>query len=400
MPTIAYISAQFPLRSETFVYREVRELRRRGWDVICVTLNPPTDLPESADDLIDNRITVYRHKWFLDNDANVEYASNVKRGLATQWRVWADAVFPGERTSVSTRAKLGVQWRGGLLLASELRRRGVSHIHCHFAHAPTSVGMYAAMQLDIPFSFTGHANDLFQRRALLKRKLQRAKFVSCISEEHRKLYNSIHARPDVEYPIIRCGVDVNSFDAVSKNNTHAPRVITVCRLVEKKGVDTLIRAFNALNHPTAELLIAGDGPQRAELERIAGENVTGRITFLGAVSNERVRGLIQESDIFALPCRVDRNGDKDGIPVVLMEAMACSVPVIAGDLPAIRELVIDNQTGKVVDATRVEPTTEALRVLLQDKTLARSIGAAGRTRVIDEFSLSKNVDRLEHAMGR
>jgi colanic acid/amylovoran biosynthesis glycosyltransferase len=398
MPTIAYISAQFPLRSETFVYREVRELRRRGWGVVCVTLNPPVDIPEGAEDLIDKRITVYRDKWFLDNDANIEYAGRFKHSLVTQCRAFKDMILPGECTGLSTRAKFGAQWRGGLLLAAELRRRNVSHIHCHFAHAPASVGMYAAMQLNIPFSFTGHANDLFQRRALLKRKLQRAQFVSCISLEHRALYNTIYPRPDNEYPVIRCGVDIKQFTTANRVKSHAPQVLTVCRLVEKKGVDTLVHAFNQFNHPTAELLIAGDGPQRNALEAMVDSGLRGRVRFLGAISNDRVRELIQSCDVFALPCRVDRNGDKDGIPVVLIEAMACGVPVIAGDLPAIRELVINHHTGLLVNATHAEPTRDALHELFNNTETARALGAAGQTHVADEFSLQNNVDRLEAAL--
>jgi len=382
-PKIAYIAGQFPLRSETFVYREVRELRRRGWDVTCVTLRPSTDIPDHAADLTRELLTVYgEHKL---------------GGMS--WISVRDAILTGESTAIAERLKLVYQSRAAGALAKRLKALGIQHIHCHFAHAPATIGMYAAMQLGIPFSFTGHANDLFQRRVLLKRKLQRAKFVSCISHEHRKLYNSIHARPDASYPIIRCGVDVDAFSSVSRSTQDsAPTILTVCRLVEKKGVDTLLRAFSQLGTSNAQLLIAGDGPQRGELEKIAADAKSEHVHFLGAVSNDRVRELLQSSHIFALPCRVDRNGDKDGIPVVLMEAMACGLPVIAGDLPAIRELVIDHKTGLLVDGLRVEPTTNALRALLDDVNLQSQLGRQGRARVLEEFSLNENVTRLERAI--
>ena len=110
--------------------------------------------------------------------------------------------------------------------------------------------------------------------------------------------------------------------------------------------------------------------------------------------------MLQSSDIFALPCRVDRDGDKDGIPVVLMEAMACGLPVVSGDLPAIRELVINNTTGLLVDGTQIDPTTRALNSLLSDPPTAQRLAAAGRERVVGEFSLATNVDRLEAAINR
>lgn len=385
MKSIAYIAGQFPLRSETFVYREVRELRKKGWNVVCVSLHPSTDPPDRCDDLTTDLITVYAPAGRI-------------RGLAVAGL--ADALSPGEPTRLTDRLKLAYQARAAASLARQLARRNIQHIHCHFAHAPTTVGMYAAKYLHVPFSFTGHANDLFQRRILLKRKLQRAKFVSCISNEHRKLYQSIFFRPDQAYPIIRCGVDVESFTTPpTVDSTRRPQILTVCRLVEKKGVDTLIRAFDQLSDFDAQLLIAGDGPQRNELEQLANQcRKKQNIHFLGAVSNEQVRQLLQSSTLFALPCRVDRHGDKDGIPVVLMEAMACGLPVVAGDLPAIRELVLHQQTGLLVDATTPLPAAEAIRSLLTHPDIARSIGQAARNHVIHEFSLQTNIQRLEQAL--
>lgn len=398
--TIAYVAGQFPLRSETFVYREVRELRRRGWNVVCVTLRPPSDPPPESEDLVFGRVTVY-DSWV--RGGMTESGTHPVISTKTMLRAEFDAISPGEPMTTRQIAQIPAQAFAAQSLARRLRDRGVQHIHCHFAHAPTTIGMYAAHQLNIPFSFTGHANDLFQRRFLLRRKLERAAFVSCISEEHRKLYNSIHARPDEDYPIIRCGVDVGEFATADGRSGNAPqkRIVTVCRLVEKKGVDTLIRAFARLSHSDARLTIAGDGPQRAELEQIArAEHVADRVTFLGAVTNDRVRELLQASDVFALPCRVDRNGDKDGIPVVLMEAMACGLPVLSGDLPAIRELVIDQQTGRLVDGTDVDATAAALQALLDDPATSDRLAQAGRAQVVDEFSLMRNVDRLEQALRR
>ncbi|HMO25015.1 MAG TPA: glycosyltransferase family 4 protein, partial [Tepidisphaeraceae bacterium] len=127
--------------------------------------------------------------------------------------------------------------------------------------------------------------------------------------------------------------------------------------------------------------------------------VRGAVRFMGAVDNASVRSLLLEHDVFALPCRVDSAGDKDGIPVVLMEAMASGVPVVSGDLEAIRELIQHDQSGLLVDGARVEPTRDALARLAEDPSLRMRLGSAGRQRVIDEFSLETNITRLEAAMG-
>jgi len=122
------------------------------------------------------------------------------------------------------------------------------------------------------------------------------------------------------------------------------------------------------------------------------------VEFLGAVDNARVQQLLSETQLFALPCRRDSNGDADGIPVVLMEAMACGVPVIAGDLPAIRELVEHNVSGLLVDGRDVGGWAGAFEALATDESRRKELGRAGRNRVVEEFSLAKNVDRLERML--
>lgn len=392
---IAYIASQFPLRSETFVWREVRELRRRGWTVHTFGLRAPTEeTPESLRDLRDTTVDVYD-----DRSRMPLSASNLARAAKVGFQVLRDTLAPGERMTPRGRTTLVAQANAGARLAWRLQSLGVRHVHAHFAHAPASVAMYAASAAGIPFSFTGHANDLFQRRQALALKLRRAKFVSCISEWHRGFYRSIVDRPDGDYPIVRCGVDVDSFVPVP-NTTRAdrPRVLTVCRLVEKKGVDLLIRAVARLRDESthADLTIAGDGPQRTMLEALVDElSVRDRVTFLGAVDADRVRGLFSQSDLFVLPCRVDANGDKDGIPVVLMEAMASGVPVVSGDLPAIRELVIDDETGLLVQAEAIPALAGAMKRLFADVGLAQRLGRNARSRVVDEFALTVNAARLE-----
>ena len=131
-----------------------------------------------------------------------------------------DACAPGEVTPLATRLKALAQAVVGVGLGGRLRRakKRPQHLHAHFAHAPATLAMYAALQLDVSFSFTGHANDLFERRGLLKRKLERASFVACISEWHRGFYSAVlhrdtKADPLVAFPVVRCGVDTTEFEA-------------------------------------------------------------------------------------------------------------------------------------------------------------------------------------------
>jgi glycosyltransferase involved in cell wall biosynthesis len=404
---IAYIAGSFPMRSETFVYREVRELRRRGWKVQTVSLHHPNerDLPEFADLEASNLIVYAAPHRSMMRAAIAEFASHPLRAARTLLTGIADAIAPGERTSLVTRVKLIGQAMAGMSVARRLRLSDVRHIHCHFAHAPTSVGMYAAMHLGLPFSFTGHANDLFQRRALLKKKLNRAAFVACISQWHHEFYKCAgSAAPDSHLVVIRCGVPVEDWlpaDRPVRRVLPADpiQVLTVCRLVEKKGVDTLLRGlqqFQARTGQSWRLTIGGDGPDAQKLKDLATElGVSGSCLFLGAVRNDRVRELLGQSDYFALACHTDSRGDRDGIPVVLMEAMACGVPVISGDLPAIRELIIPGESGLLIDGNRPCELTDAIDRLERDESLRVHLAEGGRARVQAEFSLQENVTRLE-----
>ena len=400
---VTYVAGLFPALSETFVYREVRELRRRGWDVSAVSLNDPDRTPEGLEDLAANRGVVYGSgrmktaigfgKEFIDHPLNV---------ARTLWIGLLDAIAPGEPIAPKERLKLIGQAAAGIGLAGRLRDGGTRHIHCHFAHAPASVGMYAAITLGVPFSFTGHANDLFQRRLLLKRKLERAAFVACISDWHRQFYQSVSPADDADYPVIRCGVDTTTWtysgEQARRLNGGVLRVSTVCRLVEKKGVDTLLRAMRQFGDNTGrawQLTIAGDGPQRAALVALTKElSISNSVVFVGPVANEQVRDLLGYTDVFALPCRPDAAGDQDGIPVVLMEAMAAGVAVVAGDLPALAELVND-QTGLRVDGNDPAAVATAIGKLALDQSLRTNLARAGRARVENEFDLRSNVTRLE-----
>ena len=404
---IAYIAAEFPAETQTFVYREVQALRRRGWTVVAVSLNDPPEVQTPGlMELSESTLRVYgRGMSTTLTSAAKELVIHPLRSLATLLRAMGDAILPGEPTPLPQRLKLIPQAIAGIGLAAELRRRGVRHLHAHFAHSPASVAMYAARQMKVGFSFTGHANDLFQRRTLLKKKLERAAFVACISRWHEGFYRSIAPAANPVYRVVRCGVDVEGWKPHAAQNTDSLmplRVLTVCRLVEKKGVDLLIRAISQIETGTGDwtLVIAGDGPERDRLQSLAKElGCDGQIRWLGMVTNEKIPALLSEADVFALPCRTDSAGDRDGIPVVLMEAMACGVPVISGDLPAIRELIEDNVSGVLIREPQspdgIKALSESLMRLARDPDFRNHLSQAGRAKVEEEFSMDCNVSILE-----
>ncbi len=178
-------------------------------------------------------------------------------------------------------------------------------------------------------------------------------------------------------------------------------IVAVGRLISKKGFDLLVRAFARLERSDLRLRIAGGGPEEEALKALAkAEGVADRIDFLGSTPHAECLELIRGARIFAIPCRTSPSGDRDGIPVVLMEAMAAGRPVIAGRLESIAELVEDGKSGLLVPPDDVDALAAALGRLVADGEVRRNMGLAGRARVEEEFSDATNWDRLETAIDR
>jgi len=396
---ILYVGGTLPSRSETFVYREVLALRDLGLDVNIASIHPRERGlgDERVEALADEAIEIYGPgPGRLLADATLEIAVHPARTLSVAGRGALDALLG--TAALTRRPKVCWQCLAGLALARRVRRLGVEHIHAHMAHVPTTIAMYAARQLGIGFSFTGHAVDIFRERTLLEAKLQRASFTACISEWHRSFYHDLVLLDDDRLPIVRCGVDVDAFaPAERRAGEGALRVLAVGRLVKKKGFDVLIDAMTKLREAgsNVQCRIVGEGPERAALDTLVrARGVADRVSLMGVKSNDEVRCLMRDADLFVLPCRIDPTGDRDGIPVVLMEAMACGVCAISGDLPAIRELITDGKGGVLVEPGDVDALADALRELAADAGRRTRLGQAGRERVIEEFSLGVNVQRL------
>jgi len=410
---VLYLSSVLPKRSETFVYKEVLGLQARGFDVGVASLYPPEKElgEEELDRMAAGAVTVYGSGiGRLLRDALAFFVRHPLRSTAVMAVAKIDALFAAD-LKWKDRPKVVFQGLAALALARRLSRHGhpahakssdtgrmpvprenYTHIHIHMAHAATTVGMYAAKALGIPFSFTGHAADLFRERCLLEQKIRRAVFVACISEWHRDWYRTICRRPDSEYPVIRCGVAVPDVPAPVRSGPPLT-LLGLGRFVPKKGFDVLVKACRILagEGVALECTIAGDGPEMPQLQKLAAGLP---VKFPGAVANRDVPALLRETEIFVLPCQISEDGDRDGIPVVLMEAMAQGICAVSGDLPTIRELICDNRNGCLVPPGDPESLAACLRMLAANPALRSSLAAGGRKRVEEEFSSAKNLDRL------
>lgn len=395
---IAYIGMEIPALSATFVYNEIFSLEKINFRVTPISVHYPNDSAAG-----NNIIELKNRTYFLYRNSIWAF---ILANIRCMFR-FTSGYFNTLLMSISDSLKVGIfsHTGKGILYrffvspkaAAIILKSGCLHIHAHFAHIATDIAMYASGISGIPFSFTSHANDLFQRGWLLKEKVERSKFAVTISEYNRH-FLADNGAPIDKIHVIHCGVDTESFKPrtlVCKSDT--PKIGTIGRMVDKKGFDILIDACEILykKGQPFNLEIAGSGPLHDDLQKhVNDNNLSERITLIGALPHDKVSDWLKSKDIFVLPCKKDRYGDMDGIPVVLMEAMAMGVPIISSRISGIPELVNDGITGLLIEENNTEALSEAIIKIVSDIWLRDKIIMNGIEKVRNDFCLSKNVKIL------
>lgn len=388
---IAYLTGEYPKVSHTFIQREIAALRAVGWSVeACTVRRAP---PESVVGPVQKE---EERKTF----AVLEASKNPARLVGAH--LWAVARAPKRWLSAARLA-----WRtrppglkAGLwqffyfleagVLARHLHRKGVRHLHNHFANSSCSVAMLASEISGIPFSVTMHGPAIFfePRWWRIDEKIARARFVACISHFCRSqaMYFSDPAHWD-RLKIVHCGVTPSDFGRAGRG-ARGKHIICVGRLDPIKGMPLLLEALAAVkpDHPEARLSLVGDGPARADLEAQAKRlGIAEDVQFLGYRAAEEIPALLDQADIFALPSFAE------GVPVVLMEAMAARLPVVASRVAGVGELVEDGVSGFTIPPGDLESLIGRLDRLLADPALCDRMGGTGRSRVARDFDLDQEV---------
>jgi colanic acid/amylovoran biosynthesis glycosyltransferase len=378
---IAYVLGAHLQPSQTFVHQEIEELRRQGESV---------------------RVLAVRRGEVPQDD--VLYLGDVRPGrrplLASHLRAGLRRPIGYVRYLLRARAlrsELGrlpsqVRWWVLPLVAEDLRRDRVRHLHSHFAWQGAAAADLLAPLVGVPWSVTLHANDVFSRRRNLARKLADADRLVTVCRynedwmrRHLGLTRPVHQ--------VVCGVRVPERPWP---RTPGADVVTVGRLVPKKGFDVLLRAMALARQqvPAATLDIVGEGPCRSELEALVLELGLGdRVRLLGERSHAESLARIAAASVFALPCRVADDGDRDSMPVVVKEAMVREVPVVASDVVAVPEMLAGG-CGVLVPPDDPEALAAQLVRLLGDVEGARAMGARARLRVLERFTLEGEVAKL------
>lgn len=395
---IAYLAPEIPALSATFVYNEMLALQKLGDEVESFSVHKPASMATepAVKALAANTVVLYQVplwaavismlKMLVQSPGNFLQAL---RWLAVDLRV----------VGIFSRNAAGLIYRFiyGAELAARLKQSHVEHLHIHFAHVPTDIGMYAAGMAGINFSLTAHANDIFERGWLLKQKAERSAFFATISEFNRQYLLGL-GLPEDKLKIIRCGVSRDWRQAAQEGTDKPFTIGVVARFVEKKGLDILLLAAAQLKKQGRKfrLHIVGNGPLKASLEQLARDLQMDNedLQFCGALAHDEVAQFLTTLDAFVLPCRKDSNGDMDGIPVVLMEAMLAEVSVVSTNISGIPELIIDGKTGLLPEAEDVEGIVHAIDLLMTEPGLVEQMKLNAARHVCEEFSLETNADRL------
>ncbi|MET0917853.1 MAG: glycosyltransferase family 4 protein [Burkholderiales bacterium] len=397
---IAVILKGYPRLSETFIAQELRALEERGVGLALFSLRHPTD-----------RET---HPIHAEIHAPVAYLPEyLHHEPARVLRCWHHARrLPGYRAAVAawwrdfrrdpTRSRLR-RLGQAFVLAAELPPN-VVQLHAHFLHTPASVTRYAALLRGLPWSCSAHAKDVWTTPEWEKReKLDSCIWITTCTEVNARHLRKL-ARPGRTVDLNYHGVDTRRFPP--PNGAHRGsdgsdpecpvRILAVGRAVDKKGFDDLLAALARIA-PDRHWRLAhlGGGPMLRELKNTARRlGIAGRVEWQGPQAHAAVLAAYRAADIFALPCRLGVDGDRDGLPNVLLEAQSQKLACVSTRISGIPELIQDDVTGILVEPRAIDALAEALATLIADPALRRRLGEGGFARTVGAFSLEGGADRL------
>lgn len=389
---IGYVLTTFPALSETFVLNEILEMERQGVTVTVFSLRKPKSEPRHAS------LSRLRAKIIYltdDPSAQPEFPD-----LAEGAKTYLKAIARGEFAELRNISR-------GIRIAAAARRHGINALHAHFADRPASLAYWAHRMTGLPFSFTAHAIDIYDhglRDKLMGTKLREARFVVTVCDYNKRFILEHYPGAIADkIEVVNNSVDLEYFTFRDEQPAGAIQILSVGRLVPKKGFDLLIRACAKLRDAGTHVrfTIVGDGPEKQSLANLASSmGVTDLVTFAGAVPHDSVKLYLKSATIFCMPFRRTPSGDQDSLSLVLMEAMASGVPVISTRLGAIPEIIDDGETGILVTPEDADGLAEAIDRLSKSTELQERYRQAARAKVEARWSLPTNVGKVRELMLR
>ena len=389
---LGYFYSRYPVISQTFCDAEMLALERLGFELEIGSVYPP--------------LTSLRHEHIADLRAPIHYAPpqeilKISEKTAKTNGTWPRDLVGRHEQKYGPGVKAEQRARNALYFAHHFKRRGVEHVHVHFANRAAHTAMFLKEISGIPFSVTAHGQDFMKDLGnddLLREICAAAEFVAAETDYSRDLLRQRCPASAAKIHRVYNGMDLTRFpEPHYEISGKAPRIISVGRLVAFKGFDYLIDACAELARQGLEFTceIIGDGPLRGDLEaRIRKLNLSGRVHLVGSLSQGAVLENLRSADIFALASVTDAQGASDVFPTVIIEAMAAARPVVSTRLAGIPESVVHGETGLLVPPDDTTALAEALSRLIQDAKLRLHYGRAGRERIEQHFRIDYTVAPL------
>jgi len=399
-PAVGVLLSRFPTVTETFILREVIEMERQAQPVRLVPMlrdNPPV-IHEEAKPWTERAL-------FTPYVSGPILAANLSTFLRNPFRyLW-----------LILRLVLGTMLRPGTLirtlalfpksvyLAGQLQREGVRHIHAHYATHPSTMALIVAALSDVTFSFTVHAHDIQVDRSLLRWKLRETRFVRSISDYNKRFLERLYPKETRggKILVVHVGIEPETYEENARKLTpiggSTPRILCVAAHRPYKGLPVLIEACRILRDQGVAFHcdIVGHGPMHDELQQMIDERNLGDVFKLaGPRPQAEVGRMMAEATLFVLPSIIASDGQMEGIPVALMEAMASSRAVVSTSISGIPELVEDGVNGLLVHPGDAEALALTMRRLLEDRDLAKAMGVRGQQKVRAEFVIRDCVAQL------
>ena len=391
-PVLGMVLKGYPRISETFIANEILLLEEQGFTIRIFSMRHPRE-PFCHDNIRRIRARVdYLPTELLDDFPRLLLPAALEavrqpRGFLT---VLNKAGERFQRTRSPATIKHLLQ---GIYLYSRFLRHcpEIVHLHGHFAHSPASVAMFAALLGGIEFSFTAHAKDIYTaNEEQLRDKIRQAAMVVTCTEYNRRYLSSLAGWSDTPLHRVYHGIDLQLFNGSATRLEPEPpyRILTIARLTAKKGIPTILQSLALLRdqgmHFTYTLI--GDGELREPLLRTIYElNLDACCRWHGTLPHAQVIREFRRADLFALGCEIAADGDRDGIPNVLVESLAMGVPAVGTTVSALPEIILDGRTGLLSPPGNPEQMAANIRRLLTDRRLRSVVIPAGQELVREKF---------------
>ncbi|MCF6247776.1 MAG: glycosyltransferase [Desulfobacula sp.] len=391
-PTLCFILKGYPRISETFISNEILLLESLGFKIHIISMRHPRE--------------AFTHAGIKNIKARVDYLpSTILEHLLPLG--YHNLMLAAKKPKVYFKAakKAAVRWmrtrktatlkhllQAGYLVHKYLPGKNIIHFQAHFAHSPTSVALFSSLLSGIPFSFFAHAKDIYTSDPRqLKEKIDMARFVVTCTRYNKKFLTRLAASISTPIFCVYHGINLDYFSKTYNDIFCKPpfKLLTVARMTEKKGLETIYQALSILRGRGIKFIhtLIGEGDDNKIIVELIKELELESVTNLcGTLTHEEVIKYYARSDLFVLGCRIADNGDRDGIPNVMAESMAMNLPVVATNVSGIPEFLEDRISGMMVQQNDPVAMADAMEIILADEDLRRKVTTNARNRIAKDFN--------------